>query len=589
MGDEETMSSEHFSSSEKEKEKENENPKRPLSNSGGEDDDNDPDTEAGHVAVEVTVLLDKNGFKLFPTPVQNDGLDPLNWSSFQKHVILSIVMALYFMFTYITTTTVPAFSSLQLQFSASLEQINWTLAIPALGLAVGPLLWSSPADIIGRRPIMILGTIIAIAATIGAARAASYSSYMAARFFQGVGVSPAATVGLAIINDIFFEHERGQKVGLWVLAIDLGLLFGPLIGGFVNLVSSEWIQWFTAILLAAILLAEVLFMPETLYPRDWMLSRQAAGGGGGGERVKVGGVDAAAEKKKKTTTGTISAAAREGGGGGDVKRTKGLPYINVVPLPGMKHPQVWDTLIRFGKTFKFAVVPIAIFTYCFGWYWWVLSVITLIPVAYATYSPQVQGLFFIGLIVGTIISEIFFSGRLSDWLVVKLAAGAAAATKRSDSTSNKTPEMRIWLLYPAAILTAVGLIVWGISIDRNYHWIVGQVAFALFGAGIQMGNSAVAAYVLDAYPFQSMSVVVFYAVLLNLSAFVDPFFIVPWLDAVGYTWTMAAQGMITTFFCIPTFALLQRFGGRVRAWSGEPDWVNPEFDREFVVVVVDHV
>lgn len=297
------------------------------------------------------------------------------------------------MFTYITTTTVPAFVSLQTQFSASLEQINWTLAIPALGLAVGPLLWSSPADIIGRRPIMILGTLISIAATIGAAKASTYSNYMCARFFQGLGVSPAATVGLAIINDIFFEHERGQKVGLWVLAIDLGLLFGPLIGGFMYLVSSEWIQWLTAILLGAILLAEVLFMPETLYPRDWMLSRQVAAGGGGG--TKVGMVDAVAaeeekeKEKKKMTTGTMS---REGGG--DVKRTKGLPYINVVPLPGMKHPKVWDTLIRFGKTFKFAVVPIAIFTYCFGWYWWVLSVITLIPVAYATYSPQIQGYVF---------------------------------------------------------------------------------------------------------------------------------------------------------------------------------------------------
>lgn len=83
------MSSEHFSSSEKEKEQEKEK-KRRLWNTG----DDNPDTEAGHVAVEVNVLLDKNGFKLFPTPVQNDGLDPLNWSSFQKHVILSIVMAL---------------------------------------------------------------------------------------------------------------------------------------------------------------------------------------------------------------------------------------------------------------------------------------------------------------------------------------------------------------------------------------------------------------------------------------------------------------------------------------------------------------
>lgn len=134
------------------------------------------------------------------------------------------------MFTYITTTTVPSFPEIQEQYGITPDQLNWTVAIPALGLALGPLLWSSFADIVGRRIIFILGTIIALAATIGAALAPNYGGYMAARFFQGLGVSPAATVGLSIINDLFFEHERGQKIGWWVLAIDLGLYVGPLIG-----------------------------------------------------------------------------------------------------------------------------------------------------------------------------------------------------------------------------------------------------------------------------------------------------------------------------------------------------------------------
>lgn len=72
----------------------------------------------------------------------------------------------------------------------------------------------------------------------------TYAGYMAARFFQGFGVSPASTVGMAVgmvfrlldfytwlmkllVNDLFFEYERGQKLGLWVLAIDSGLLLGP--------------------------------------------------------------------------------------------------------------------------------------------------------------------------------------------------------------------------------------------------------------------------------------------------------------------------------------------------------------------------
>lgn len=102
-----------------------------------------------------------------------------------------------------------------------------------------------------------------------------------------------------------------------------------------------------------------------------------------------------------------------------------------------------------------------------------------------------------------------------------------------------------------------------------------------------MGNTIVAAYVLDAYPMQSMSVIVFYAVLLNLSAFIDPFFIVPWVDSVGFTWTFAGHAMITAFFCIPAFAMLQRFGGAIRARCGKPNWVNPEFDHEIVETIVE--
>lgn len=105
------------------------------------------------------------------------------------------------MFTYITTATVPSFPQIQEHYHITLAQVNWTVAIPALGLAVGPLFWSSLADIFGRRIIFIIGTVIALVSTIGAAVADTYGDYMAARFFQGFGVSPAATVGLAIINE----------------------------------------------------------------------------------------------------------------------------------------------------------------------------------------------------------------------------------------------------------------------------------------------------------------------------------------------------------------------------------------------------
>lgn len=441
-------------------------------------------------------FVTRNGFKLHPQPT-TDPLDPLNWTSLRKHVILGIVMFKYFMFTYITTTTVPSFPDLQEKYGITYSQVNWTVAIPALGLATGPLLWSSFADIYGRRIVFMLGTLMAFGATVGAAKSSDYGGYMAARFFQGLGVSPAATVGLAAINDMFFEHERGQKVGLWVLAIDTGLLVGPIFGGFLNIVSADWIQWFTVILFGVLFVLELAFMPETLYPRNHMLAAAPmamSSDGSENDIEKVG---------RRRSEVDITPLAR----------TKKLPFVNYKPVPGMRHPKPWSSIFRFALTFKFLPVTVAVGAFCFLWYWWVLSVITMLPAAYPTYSPQIQGLLFIGLLLGTLFSEIFLGGRLSDTLVHRLA---------QKNNGVKLPEMRLWMAYPAGLLSAIGLIVWGVSVDQEYHWIVGQVAFFLFAAGIQIGNTVVCSYIVDSYPLQSMSVITFYSVCLNLSAFIDP-------------------------------------------------------------------
>ncbi|EXJ94156.1 hypothetical protein A1O1_02549 [Capronia coronata CBS 617.96] len=517
----------------------------------GTHEKSESNTVAPHPAAAENVVT-RDGVRLHPQPT-SDPLDPLNWSSFQKHTILAVVMFKYFMFTYITTTTVASFPNLQDQYGISYSQVNWTVAIPALGLAVGPLIFSSLADIFGRRIIFIFGTLMAFGATVGAAKAPNYGGYMAARFFQGFGVSPASTVGLAAINDMFYEHQRGQKIGLWVLAIDSGLLVGPIFGGFMNIVSAAWVQWLTAIFFAVLLVLEILFMPETLYPRNKMLAQLPLATAADEPAIDIEKVG-----RRRSDAGAVSLA-----------RTKKLAYINVKPVPGMRHPAVYDAVLRFIMTWKFLAVTISVFVYCFAWYWWILSVITMLPAAYPDYKPQIQGLLFIGLLLGTLFAEVFLGGSLSDWVCSRLA-------KRNGGT--RLPEMRLWLIYPAGLLSAIGLIVWGISIDKGYHWMVGQVALFLFAAGIQMGNTVVCAYIVDCYPLQSMSIITFYAVLLNLSAFIDPFFIAPWQTDSGWTWCFAAQGIIVFFGAMPVFALLHKFGPSLREKTGTPSWVNPEFD-----------
>lgn len=102
------------------------------------------------------------------------------------------------------------------------------------------------------------------------------------------------------------------------------------------------------------------------------------------------------------------------------------------------------------------MVAIAVLGYGFVWYWWVLSVITMVPAAYASYSPLIQGLLFLGLLIGTVVSEICCSGRLSDYIVKKLS---------KHNGNVRVAEMRLWLAYPAVLMTASEFSVCDLAVD----------------------------------------------------------------------------------------------------------------------------
>ncbi|ODV92043.1 hypothetical protein CANCADRAFT_81362 [Tortispora caseinolytica NRRL Y-17796] len=488
----------------------------------------DPEVEQDHAIGQIFSGETAHGLELIPHPTI-DPYDPLNLPRWRKYVLLGIVMWMYFLFTYITTTTVPTFAMLQEQFDVTYSQINWTLAIPALGLSVGPLFWGSLGETYGRRMVFLLGTLVAIGATIGSAATNSYGGYMAARFFMGFGVSPASNVGLAILQDIFFEHERGQKVGLWVLAIDMGCFIGPLIGGFISVHGSAWVAWLVAIFFGLALALEFIFMRETLYPRQ--------------------------EIVRQLNTGISPDQIT-------LKRTMQLPLLTYGPIPGIAPVKPWDTLWRFLRLIPYVQMSVPVFLFCFFCYWWMISVITMIPAIFVDDSASVQGLMFLGLAIGTLVAEILCSGTLSDYIM----------NKRVKRGLPRTPEPRLWLMYPGVILTTIGLALFGAMAEGNWHWMWAQFSSFLVGWGIQMGNASISAYAVDCFPDHFMDVITFYSVLLNLSAFCDPWFAADWVDTNGYGWSFGIQAMLTFFPCMIGFSLIHYFGPTIRAKIGTPKW-----------------
>ena len=104
--------------------------------------------------------------------------------------------------------------------------IGYTLTITALLLPMGRL-----ADLIGRKKVYIIGSLVYVLGAALAGSSASLGMLIGARLFQGVGAAMTQGTGMAIIISTFPSRERGKAIGLIMTIVGSGAVAGPAIGG----------------------------------------------------------------------------------------------------------------------------------------------------------------------------------------------------------------------------------------------------------------------------------------------------------------------------------------------------------------------
>lgn len=50
----------------------------------------------------------------------------------------------------------------------------------------------------------------------------SYGALMTTRVFQAIFICPPQAIGVSTVKEVFFEHERGRKLGIWALLVSIG-------------------------------------------------------------------------------------------------------------------------------------------------------------------------------------------------------------------------------------------------------------------------------------------------------------------------------------------------------------------------------
>ena len=119
------------------------------------------------------------------------------------------------------------------------SQFPWLFSIYLLAQAVTVPLYGKFADLVGRKPMMLLGIAIFLVASVLCGLAWSMVSLIVFRALQGLGAGAVLPMGQTIIGDIYSVAERarvtGYVAGVWAASS----VIGPTLGG----VFSDYISW----------------------------------------------------------------------------------------------------------------------------------------------------------------------------------------------------------------------------------------------------------------------------------------------------------------------------------------------------------
>src|SRR5688572_27861267 len=128
------------------------------------------------------------------------------------------------------------------------------------------------ADRFGRRPLIIGGALLSVAALALHVAVDSLGMFVLARGVLGVGEAFFFVAVLAAGADIAPPSRRGEALNLLSLSLYLGLGIGPLIGETVLRAGGFGSVWLAALVLTLVAAALCLIVPETsptvLTPRD---------------------------------------------------------------------------------------------------------------------------------------------------------------------------------------------------------------------------------------------------------------------------------------------------------------------------------
>jgi len=179
-------------------------------------------------------------------------------------VLAVILAALAMIGPFTIDTYLPAFPFIAADLQATPAQMQQTLSLYLLALAVMTLFHGTLSDSLGRRPVIICSLLLYVATAIGCALATTFPQLLFWRTVQGLSAGAGIIVGRAIIRDSQQGHEAQRLMSLVTMIFGIAPAIAPVIGGWLQQ-AAGWrsIFWFLVLYGTVTLAVTWLRLPET--------------------------------------------------------------------------------------------------------------------------------------------------------------------------------------------------------------------------------------------------------------------------------------------------------------------------------------
>lgn len=159
---------------------------------------------------------------------------------------------------------VPALPILATTFASDVSAVQLNVSLFMVGLAMSQLVTGPLSDRFGRRPVLLAGLGLMVAATIVCIFAQTLPQLIAGRFLQAVGGATGMVMSRAVIRDLYPRERVGGMISLVIGVMMIAQLISPLIGGLLE-TSFGWRSIFYAMAGASIFVTVIIAfgLPET--------------------------------------------------------------------------------------------------------------------------------------------------------------------------------------------------------------------------------------------------------------------------------------------------------------------------------------